>query len=176
MSWIPLGKFVLVRLHKRGSDLVLGDEVAYNGLADVIAVGREVEQEVSVGDVVILEWPAGAHRPQGAGGGCRARGRAARARAAGGGGIVTITRQPRMILSTEGLTSAGKTYFALKGVPRPVLLLDFDYGAEGLPADVLDGVDIRQYDLLAGTFKGESRRGPRPDHQDGDGAVVPLKK
>jgi hypothetical protein len=61
-----------------------------------------------------------------------------------------------MILSSEGLTSAGKTYFALKGTPRPVLLLDFDYGAEGLPVEVLDGVDIRQYDLLAGTFKGES--------------------
>lgn len=67
-----------------------------------------------------------------------------------------IARQPRMILSTQGLTSAGKTYFALKGTPRPALLLDFDYGAEGLPTDVLDDVDIRQYDLLAGTFKGES--------------------
>jgi hypothetical protein len=54
------------------------------------------------------------------------------------------------------LTSAGKTYLALKGVPRPVLLLDFDFGGEGLPTDVLDGVDARQYDLLAGAFKGES--------------------
>lgn len=68
----------------------------------------------------------------------------------------TITRQPRMILSTQGLTSAGKTYFALKGTPRPALLLDFDYGAEGLPVEVLEGVEVRQYDLLAGTFKGES--------------------
>ena len=67
-----------------------------------------------------------------------------------------ITRQPRMILSTQGLTSSGKTFFALKGTPRPALLLDFDYGAEGLPPDVLDGVEVRQYDLLAGTFKGES--------------------
>lgn len=67
-----------------------------------------------------------------------------------------ITRQPRMILSTQGLTSAGKTYFALNGTPRPALLLDFDYGAEGLPVEVLQGVDVRQYDLLAGTFKGES--------------------
>lgn len=67
-----------------------------------------------------------------------------------------IARQPRMILSTQGLTSAGKTYFALKGTPRPALLLDFDYGAEGLPSEVLEGVDVRQYDLLAGTFKGES--------------------
>lgn len=67
-----------------------------------------------------------------------------------------IVRQPRMILSTQGLTSAGKTYFALKDTPRPALLLDFDYGAEGLPEDVLEGVDIAQYDLLAGTFKGES--------------------
>jgi len=67
-----------------------------------------------------------------------------------------IERIPRMILSTQGLTSAGKTYFALRGTPRPALLLDFDYGAEGLPVEVLEGVDIRQYDLLAGTFKGES--------------------
>lgn len=68
----------------------------------------------------------------------------------------TITRRPRMIMSTQGLTSAGKTTFALKGVPRPVLLLDFDYGSEGLPVEVLDGVEAAQYDLLAGTFKGES--------------------
>lgn len=68
----------------------------------------------------------------------------------------TITRQPRMILSVEGLTSAGKTYFALKGVPRPVLLLDTDYGSEGLPEDVLEGVELKQYDLLEGAFQGES--------------------
>lgn len=67
-----------------------------------------------------------------------------------------ITRQPRMVMSTQGLTSAGKTYFALNGTPRPALLLDFDYGAEGLPVEVLDGVEVRQYDLLAGAFKGES--------------------
>ena len=69
---------------------------------------------------------------------------------------MSITRQPRMILSTEGLTSAGKTYFALAGVPRPVLLLDTDYGAEGLPEEVLDGVDLKQYDLMEGAFQGES--------------------
>jgi len=67
-----------------------------------------------------------------------------------------IERAPRMILSTEGLTSVGKTYFALKGVPRPVLLLDTDYGAEGLPEDVLNGVDLKQYDLMEGAFQGES--------------------
>lgn len=67
-----------------------------------------------------------------------------------------IKRQPRMILSTQGLTSSGKTHFALNGAPRPALLLDFDYGSEGLADSVLDGVDIQQYDLLAGTFKGES--------------------
>lgn len=61
-----------------------------------------------------------------------------------------------MILSVEGLTSTGKTYIALKGVPRPVMLLDTDYGAEGLPDDVLDGVDLKQYDLLEGAFQGES--------------------
>lgn len=68
----------------------------------------------------------------------------------------TITRQPRMILSTQGLTSAGKTFLMLKDTPRPALLLDFDYGAEGLPSEVLEGVDVKQYDLLAGAFKGES--------------------
>lgn len=67
-----------------------------------------------------------------------------------------ITRQPRMIMSSQGLTSSGKTYFALKGTPRPALLLDFDYGCEGLGDEILKGVDVRQYDLLAGTFKGES--------------------
>lgn len=67
-----------------------------------------------------------------------------------------IVRQPRMVMSTQGLTSSGKTFFALKGTPRPALILDFDFGSEGLPEDVLEGVDIAQYDLLAGTFKGES--------------------
>jgi len=61
-----------------------------------------------------------------------------------------------MILSSQGLTSSGKTFFALNGTPRPALLLDSDYGAEGLPESVLDGVDLKQYDLLAGAFKGES--------------------
>jgi hypothetical protein len=61
-----------------------------------------------------------------------------------------------MILSTEGLTSAGKTFFALAGAPRPVLLLDFDWGAEGLPAEVLEGVDIAQFDTMEGAFLGES--------------------
>lgn len=71
---------------------------------------------------------------------------------------MAIIRQPRMLLSSRGLTSAGKTFFALNGTPRPALLLDFDYGAEGLPAEVLEGVDIAQYDLLAGAFKGESEQ------------------
>lgn len=69
-----------------------------------------------------------------------------------------IERQPRMILSIEGLTSSGKTFLALKGVPRPVLLLDTDYGAEGLPDDVLEGVELKQYDLLEGAFQGESEQ------------------
>lgn len=67
-----------------------------------------------------------------------------------------IERIPRMIMSDEGLTSSGKTHRALAGVPRPVLLLDFDFGAEGLPAEVLDGVEIRQYDTMRGAFLGES--------------------
>lgn len=70
-----------------------------------------------------------------------------------------ITRQPRMILSTQGLTSSGKTFLAHNGTPRPALLLDFDYGAEGLPTEVLEGVDVAQFDLLAGSFKGESDAG-----------------
>ena len=54
MNWKPLGKFVLVRWHRRGSALDLSSsEVVYNGLATVIAVGAEVVG-VSVGDVVML--------------------------------------------------------------------------------------------------------------------------
>lgn len=69
-----------------------------------------------------------------------------------------IERVPRMVLSIEGLTSTGKTYLALKGVPRPLLVLDTDFGCEGLPEDVLEGVERKQYDLLEGAFLGESEQ------------------
>jgi hypothetical protein len=72
---------------------------------------------------------------------------------------VPIERIPRMIASVEGLTSTGKTTFALRGTPRPVLLLDTDFGAEGLADDVLDGVERKQYDMLEGAFTGESEAG-----------------
>lgn len=59
MNWQPLGRYILVRLHTKGSPLVLGDDVKYDGLADVIGVGREVEQEINLGDVVLINGPAG---------------------------------------------------------------------------------------------------------------------
>ena len=60
MAWVPLGKMVLVRLQKRGSALDLsGTDASYNGLGDVIGVGREVEQEIAVGDTVIVNGPQG---------------------------------------------------------------------------------------------------------------------
>lgn len=67
MAWQPLGNFVLVRLHKRGSNLELSAEVSYNGLADVLAVGRTVDAPIKVGDVVMLNGPAGiiAHKELG---------------------------------------------------------------------------------------------------------------
>jgi co-chaperonin GroES (HSP10) len=70
MSWKPLGKYVLVELHKRGSTLELSAEVSYNGLATVLAVGpgRLVEDgPLEVGDVVMLNGPQGliAHKELG---------------------------------------------------------------------------------------------------------------
>jgi hypothetical protein len=74
MSWKPLSKLVLVRLHKRGSSLDLSaSEVSYNGyngLATVLAVGpgRTVEEgPLAEGDVVMLNGPQGiiAHKELG---------------------------------------------------------------------------------------------------------------
>lgn len=62
-NWKPLGKLVLVRLHKRGSALDLSSsDVSYNGLATVLAVGpgRSIEDgELREGDTVMLNGPAG---------------------------------------------------------------------------------------------------------------------
>lgn len=59
MSWRPLGKFVLVRLHTTGSVLDLSNsDIRYNGLGEVIGVGADVEG-VSVGDTVLLNGPQG---------------------------------------------------------------------------------------------------------------------
>lgn len=59
MSWKPLGKYVLVELHKRGSALELSAEVSYNGLATVLAVGEAVDTPLAAGDVVVLNGPQG---------------------------------------------------------------------------------------------------------------------
>jgi hypothetical protein len=58
MSWKPLGKYALVRLHTQGSVLELTGDVQYNGLATVLAVGDEVKT-LAEGDVVLLNGPAG---------------------------------------------------------------------------------------------------------------------
>jgi hypothetical protein len=67
VGWQPLGKMILVRLHTRGSALELAGDVQYNSLADVIGVGREVEQEIDPGDVVMINGPQGvvAHKELG---------------------------------------------------------------------------------------------------------------
>lgn len=61
-------------------------------------------------------------------------------------------RKPRMVISTEGLDGAGKTDFALRNTPRPVLVLDFDFGCEGLGgadnAKLIEGVERIEYNLL----------------------------
>jgi hypothetical protein len=36
-----------------------------------------------------------------------------------------------MVISTEGLEGSGKTDFLLRNTPRPVVILDFDFGTEG---------------------------------------------
>ena len=58
MSWKPLGKYVLVRLHTVGSVLELAGDVKYKSTADVIGVGPDVEG-VTVGDVVLLNAAQG---------------------------------------------------------------------------------------------------------------------
>lgn len=61
MNWKPIGKFVLVRLHRAESllDLSVSKEVVYKTTGDVIAVGPEVIG-VDPGDVVLLNGSQGA--------------------------------------------------------------------------------------------------------------------
>jgi hypothetical protein len=61
-------------------------------------------------------------------------------------------REARMILSSEGPEGSGKTDFALRNTPRPVLFLDFDYGFEGLEPAILAGVERKAYNLLGPTL------------------------
>lgn len=65
-----------------------------------------------------------------------------------------MSRQPRMIISTEGQEASGKTFFALNGTPRPLTLLDFDWGSEGLPEHLLAGITHKTYDVMEGSFWG----------------------
>jgi len=63
----------------------------------------------------------------------------------------TLERKPRMIMSSEGLEGSGKTDFALRGTPRPLTLLDFDYGAEGIGGGdpkLIEGVTRKTYNLM----------------------------
>lgn len=61
MAWKPLGKFVLVKLHRQSSllDLSPSKEVHYKTTADVVAVGPDVEG-VNPGDVLLLNGAQGA--------------------------------------------------------------------------------------------------------------------
>lgn len=61
-------------------------------------------------------------------------------------------REARMIISTEGDEGSGKTDFALRNTPRPVLFLDFDFGFEGLAPELLRGVERKTYNLLGPTL------------------------
>lgn len=56
-------------------------------------------------------------------------------------------REPRMIMSCEGLEGSGKTRLALSA-PRPIWWQDFDFGLEGVEGS--ERVDEhRKYDLLS---------------------------
>lgn len=55
-------------------------------------------------------------------------------------------RQPRLIVSTEGMEGSGKTWLALSA-PGPTAYLDFDYGVEGLGGKNI--ATHHYYDLLA---------------------------
>lgn len=61
MSWQPVGKLVMVKLHRQQSllDLSPSAEVVYKTTGDVLAVGPEVVG-VAVGDVVLLNGQQGA--------------------------------------------------------------------------------------------------------------------
>lgn len=63
-------------------------------------------------------------------------------------------REPRMILSTEGMEGSGKTRLALSA-PRPIWWQDFDFGLEGVEGS--DRVDEhRVYDLLSAQWMPEA--------------------
>lgn len=65
-------------------------------------------------------------------------------------------RHPRMIVSTEGLESSGKTRFALSA-PRPIAYLDFDYGVEGVQESTAPPPEVHEhYDLLAAAWQPEA--------------------
>lgn len=58
-----------------------------------------------------------------------------------------MERQPRMIVSVEGMEGSGKSRFALTA-PRPLWWLDFDFGLEGV--DGADRVDVRhEFNVMA---------------------------
>jgi hypothetical protein len=64
-----------------------------------------------------------------------------------------------MIASIQGPKGAGKTDIALRGTPRPLTFLDFDYGTEGIGSydndELLEGVNLIQYDPFRGSYLGQ---------------------
>lgn len=61
-------------------------------------------------------------------------------------------RHPRIIISSEGMEGSGKTWFALSA-PRPLTLLDLDYGSEGVSAAAADVHKV--YDLASAEWMPE---------------------
>lgn len=59
-AYQPLGKFLLVRLHRVETSLVVvGEDAQYKSTADVLEVGPAVEGPVVKGDVVLLNAAQG---------------------------------------------------------------------------------------------------------------------
>jgi len=59
-NYQPLGKFLLVKLHRVETSLVVvGEDAQYKSSADVIAVGPNVEGPIVEGDVVLLNAAQG---------------------------------------------------------------------------------------------------------------------
>lgn len=54
-AYQPLGKFLLVKLHRVETSLVVvGEDAQYKSSAEVLAVGPEVDGPIVPGDVVLL--------------------------------------------------------------------------------------------------------------------------
>lgn len=81
--------------------------------------------------------------------------------AAAAASVGAVERLPRMVVSTEGLEGSGKTRWALEGTPRPLTFLDWDWGFEGQPPELMQGVTRYTFDALGATFGQTEEEGKR---------------